>query len=121
MKSLSPAPDKIFLHVGTNSICKVVLHRALKDMQRLVLVIQDRYPTTEIIVNKILAHYDWVEYDDCRYYYNIELHKYIGNKACTASAGSDIPQHLYHYDGLHLSRSDEFVHDVSGVKATYLL
>ena len=118
METLSPPPDKIFLHVGTNSICKVVLHRALKDMQRLVCVVQDRYPGSEIIVNKILPRYDRVELDDCRYYYNIELHKYIGNNARTASAGCDIPEHLYHDDGLHLSRSggyQQFAHDVHEV------
>lgn len=105
MKTLSPAPDKIFLHVGTNSITTVVQQRALLDMRSLVLSVQERYPVADIVVNKILPRYDWKDYDDCRYYFNFELHKFIGNSARVASAGSDISSRDYSPDGLHLSRS----------------
>ena len=69
----------------------------------------------DIIVNKILPRYNWTDYDDCRYYFNFELHKFIGNSAHVASAGSDIASRDYSLDGLHLSRRGyvQFVDDVN--------
>ena len=49
----------VFVHVGTNSLGKVVTHRAVKQYRLLLAKLKDRFPCAHIIFNQILPR------DDC--------------------------------------------------------
>ena len=105
MPVMSPAPDVIFVHVGTNDFSCYVQQRSLNDMRSLIRTIQERYPLSQLFINKVLPRFDWVDLDNCRFYFNIELSNIVGRGVNVVDAGANLGESMYGTDGLHLKRS----------------
>ena len=102
---MSPASNVIFVHVGTNDFSHYVQQRSLKDMKNLIRTIQERYPLSQMFINKVLPRYDWVDLDNCRFYFNIKLSNIAGRGVNVVDAGANLGESMYGTDGLHLKRS----------------
>ena len=58
MPIMSPAPDVIFVHDGSNDFSRYVQQRSINNMKNLIRTIQERYPLSQLFINKVLPRYD---------------------------------------------------------------
>ena len=52
-----------------------------------------------------MPRYDWVDLDNCRFYFNIELSNIVGRGVNVVDAGANLGESMYGTDGIHLKRS----------------
>ena len=99
---------QVIVHVGTNNLKNTVAHRFLKDFERLLIILKDRYPCAQILVSSILPRFDNDNLADAAWETNFLLSTFCRKYDFVDFINiyhEFLDDQLFGWDGLHLTRA----------------